>query len=86
MGDVIARSALQNGWAGVILFGTVRDTVALGRLDLGIKAMGTNPRKSTKLSTGSVDLPVTFGGATFAPGCWVYSDEDGIVVSPERLP
>ncbi len=85
MGGMVAQSAQDNHWAGVIVFGAVRDTVALASLDLGIKALGVNPRKSTKLGTGAVDVPVTFGQATFAPGSWVYSDEDGIVVSATRI-
>jgi regulator of ribonuclease activity A len=32
-----------------------------------------------------VDVPVGFGGVTFAPGHWLYSDEDGILVSPSPL-
>lgn len=48
MGDMIAESAVANGWAGVIIHGPVRDRVALGRLDLGVKALGSNPRKSAK--------------------------------------
>lgn len=85
LGDMIARSAVENGWAGVIVHGAVRDTLALGELDLGIKALGSNPRKSTKLGTGAVDVPVSFGGVTFSPGAWVYSDDDGVVVSDQNL-
>ncbi len=85
MGDMIAASALKQGWAGVVIFGAVRDTVALAALDLGIKALGSNPRKSTKNGTGQVDVAVSFGGATFAPGNWVYCDQDGVVVSAQQL-
>lgn len=85
LGDQIAASAVANGWAGVIILGAVRDTAALAGLDLGIKALGSNPRKSAKLATGIVDVPVTFGGAEFTPGSWVYCDEDGIVVSARQL-
>lgn len=28
---------------------------------------------------------MTFGDVTFAPGEWLYSDEDGILVSDHRL-
>jgi regulator of ribonuclease activity A len=63
----------------------VRDTVALANLDIGIKALGSNPWKSTKNGTGQVDVPVSFGGVEFRPGYWVYSDEDGILVSSRRL-
>jgi regulator of ribonuclease activity A len=63
-----------------VVNGAVRDVEALGALDIGIKALGSNPRKSAKLAAGQVDVPVTFGGATFRPGAQLYSDEDGVVV------
>lgn len=85
MGDLIAASALKNNWAAVILWGAVRDVVALGKIDLGIKAQGSNPRKSAKTGAGAIDLPVSFGGVTFTPGSWVYSDDDGIVVASRSL-
>lgn len=85
MGDVIAASAVANGWAGVVINGAVRDVVALGGLDLGVKALGSNPRKSAKEGAGEVDVPVAFGGVEFRPGAWLYSDEDGIVVASRRL-
>ncbi len=82
MGDLIAASAVENGWAGVVINGAVRDVVALGLLDLGIKALGSNPRKSTKTGAGDRDVILTFGGATFTPGARLVSDEDGVVVLP----
>ncbi|MCY9786172.1 ribonuclease E activity regulator RraA [Nocardiopsis sp. EMB25] len=85
MGDMIAEAAVANGWAGVVIHGAVRDTVALGGLDLGVKALGSNPRKSAKDAAGRLDVPVTFGDVTFVPGEWLYSDEDGIVVNAERV-
>lgn len=81
MGDLIAAAAVRNGWAGVVINGAVRDVVALRGLDLGAKALGSNPRKSAKDAAGDVDVPVTFGGVEFRPGDWLYSDEDGIVVA-----
>ncbi|MBO3750444.1 ribonuclease E activity regulator RraA [Streptosporangiaceae bacterium NEAU-GS5] len=84
MGDMIAASAARMGWSGVVINGAVRDTVALGRLELGIKALGANPARSAKEGRGDVDVPVTFGGATFAPGNWLCSDEDGIVIGPHQ--
>ena len=80
VGDLIAGLGVTNGWAGVIVHGAVRDSVALGALDIGIKALGTNPHKSTKTGEGDRDIAVTFGGVTFTPGEIAYSDEDGIVV------
>ena len=85
LGDQLAALALRNQWAGLILHGAVRDVAALATLDLGIKALGSNPAKSRKTGAGSLDGPLTFGGTTFRPGDWVYSDDDGIVVAEQRL-
>ena len=80
MGDMIAEAAVANGWAGVVINGAIRDRVAVAALELGVKALGSNPRKSAKAGEGSVDVPVTFGGVTFEAGRMLYSDEDGILV------
>ena len=81
VGDVIAELGRSNGWSGLIINGAVRDASTLATLDIGIKAMGTNPRKSTKSGVGERDVPVTFGGVTFVPGEIAHSDDDGIVVT-----
>lgn len=85
MGDIIAGIASKNEWAGVVIHGVIRDTVAIGDIDIGVKALGSNPRKSNKEGKGEVDAIVSFGGATFSPGEWVYSDEDGIVVGKRNV-
>jgi regulator of ribonuclease activity A len=80
VGDVIAALARASGWAGLVVHGAVRDVAALAGLDLGIKALGSNPRRSAKTGAGEIDVPVAFGGVTFHPTARLYSDEDGIVV------
>ena len=80
VGDVIADLGRSNGWSGLIINGAVRDASTLRTLDIGIKALGTNPRKSTKTGAGVRDEAVEFGGVVFAPGDVAYSDDDGIVV------
>ncbi|GGC64342.1 ribonuclease E activity regulator RraA [Hoyosella rhizosphaerae] len=84
VGDIIAELGRSNGWAGIIINGAVRDASVLKTLDIGIKALGSNPRKSTKTNAGERDIPVTIGGVTFNAGDIVYSDDDGIVaVTPD---
>jgi len=85
VGDVIAALAHKNGWAGLVIWGAVRDTVALATLDIGIKALGSNPWRSSKEGTGQLDVPVSFGGVEFRPGSWLYSDEDGLLIAEHRL-
>ena len=82
VGDLIAGAAQANGWAGLVVHGAVRDSAALRGLDLGIKALGTIPRKSGKTGVGAVDVPVTFGHVTFQPGDMLHADDDGIVLLP----
>lgn len=85
LGDNIAGLAQTNNWAGIIINGAIRDTQAISNLDIGVKALGSNPRKSKKEGSGKVDVPVSFGGITVKSGDWVYSDEDGVVVSTRYL-
>lgn len=80
VGDTIASLALGNGWAGLVLNACVRDSAALRTLELGIKALGTQPRPSAKKGDGEAGVPVTFGGVTFTPGARLVGDDDGVVV------
>lgn len=80
VGDLIAELGRANGWVGIIVNGAIRDATTIGGMEIGVKALGTNPRKSSKSGVGDRDIPVTFGGETFTPGDIVYSDDDGIVL------
>lgn len=80
VGDLIAASAVANGWAGIIVHGAVRDRAVLATLPIGVKALGSNPRKSAKDGVGEVDVPVVIGGVRFTPGRHVWADADGILV------
>jgi regulator of ribonuclease activity A len=71
---------VANGWSGVIINGAVRDRTALAQLPLGVKALGSNPRKSAKESSGETNVPVEIGGVVFRPGAMVHADLDGILV------
>jgi len=81
MGDLVAASAVAQGWAGVVIHGAVRDVAALRELPVGALALGSNPRKSAKSGVGERDVPVAFGGVEFVPGQRLWADEDGIVTT-----
>ena len=83
LGDEMAKIAITNGWAGVIINGAIRDSAVLNGMDIAIKAIGTNPRKSLKQREGTVGAPLEFGGVVFNRGELLVSDEDGIVVLDE---
>lgn len=80
VGDQLAKLALDHGWSGIVVHGCVRDAATLATLDLGVRALGTHPRKSVKKGEGSRGVPVTFGGVTFTPGQQLVADADGIVL------
>ncbi|GKW48108.1 ribonuclease E activity regulator RraA [Halomonas sp. NCCP-2165] len=86
LGDMLAEQAADNGWAGVVMYGCVRDVDVLAETELGIQALGAHPRKSEKRGEGSRDIPVTFAGVTLAPGQWLYADNNGILVAEAELP
>ncbi|MEW8239564.1 MAG: ribonuclease E activity regulator RraA, partial [Candidatus Thiodiazotropha taylori] len=80
LGDILAQMAVDNGWAGIIMNGCIRDAAEIGEMPLGVMALATNPRKSVKKGVGEVGGEVYFAGVSFKPGEWLYADEDGIVV------
>jgi regulator of ribonuclease activity A len=83
VGDNMAALAAENGWAGLVINGAVRDVAALARLPIGIKALAATPRRSRKDGHGDRDVVVSFGGGMFHPGRHLVSDEDGVVVLPD---
>ncbi len=85
VGDNVAQTACDSGWAGLLIFGAVRDSRAIAGIHIGLQALGTVPRRSIKSNVGQRDLPVRFAGITFTPGNYVYCDEDGVLVAPRDL-
>lgn len=86
LGDLLAAKAVENGWAGLLINGMIRDSAEIALLPLGVKALGTHPLKSVKRGVGERDVPVRFAGVSFVSGQHLYADEDGIVCSDRALP
>lgn len=85
LGDQLGELAVTNKWSGVIVYGCVRDSADLAKLDVGVKALNTHPMKSARTLEGQENITVRFAGINFVPGEFVYCDEDGIIVSKEEL-
>ena len=84
-GDMMAANASRNGWAGLVINGAIRDGLEIDAMDIGVKALGTVPRRGGRTGAGEVDVPVRFGGVTFAPGLRLVADDDGVIVLPAGL-
>ena len=85
LGDMLAEKAEKNGWEGIIIYGCIRDVNAIGDLNIGVQALGAHPMKTEKKGLGELNIPLTFGGVTFHPGEFIYADNNGVLVSPEKL-
>ena len=85
MGDRIAGRAADTGWAGVVVVGAVRDSAALDRLAIGVRALGTTARRSTVEREGQRGVVLQVGGAVCRPGDWLYADLDAVLLSRRRL-
>eukprot|EP00906_Rhabdomonas_costata_P003266 RCo004996 len=85
LGDMIAAAAVKNQWAGVIIYGCVRDSEEMKGMPLGVKALNTHPRKTDKKNIGEKDLEVSFAGVVIRPNDWVVADSDGVVVADFAL-
>lgn len=83
LGGNLAADAAANGWAGIVIFGCVRDLHELCSEDVGIFALGSCPRKSVKQDRGELDADLAIGGVVIKPGYWIIADQDGVVVSRE---
>ena len=86
VGGNLGVLAENNGWAGLLVYGYVRDTEELAGCAVGIKALGTFPRKSEKgLHTPHEDRVLDFANVRIGPDSWVYADIDGVVIADREL-
>ena len=85
LGDLLAKKAVDNGWSGFVIYGCIRDSAAIAEMNIGVKALGAHPLKTDKRGEGQRDIKVRFADVTFAPGDWLYADEDGVLVAPRKL-
>lgn len=85
VGDMLAELGKNNNWAGIIVYGCIRDSAVIANIDIGVKALNTNPRKSVKKGVGERDVEISFADISIHAGEYIYADEDGFVVSSEEL-
>jgi regulator of ribonuclease activity A len=85
VGDNLAMLGVKNGWAGIVVYGCIRDAEPIRELAIGVKALATNPRKSVKKGEGERDVVLRFADAVIKPGEYLYADEDGVVIADARL-
>ena len=84
VGDLLAQAGADNNWAGVVVYGCIRDSGVIATISIGCKAMATLPMKTDKKGIGEKNIAVHFADVDFIPGHYIYADEDGIIVSANK--
>lgn len=80
VGGTLAALGANNGWAGIVVDGCVRDVAELAAAPIGIRALALHPLRSEKRGQGRRDLTVRLQGVTIHPGEWIVADADGVIV------
>jgi len=81
VGENLMKFAHENGYAGIIVNGYIRDTAQIKDIPVALYALGTCPRKSIPVTQGKRDIPLNFGNTDFRPGDYIYTDTDGVIVT-----
>lgn len=85
LGDQLATMAADNGWAGVVVNGCVRDVEVTRGIDIGLRALAACPVRSEKRGEGQRNAAVWFAGAQIHAGHWLYADLNGIAIAERAL-
>jgi regulator of ribonuclease activity A len=85
VGGQLALLAQDNGWAGIVIDGCVRDCEEIASCDIGIRALAPIPQRSARKGTGERNVRVQVAGVPVNAGDWVYADADGILIAQQRL-
>ena len=85
VGDKLMAFAKKNNWKAIILNGYVRDTDETKNIEIGLFAIGTCPLRNFEQTESSKNIELNFGGVTFNSGDYIYADNDGVIISKEKL-
>ena len=79
-GGNIGLEAFENGWAGLVFNGVIRDQHEFADLDFGVKAIGTTGQRPRQNGIGIVGAELNFGNILIRPGDYLYADVDCVLV------
>ena len=82
VGDLVLGMARNQGAAGFVTDGCVRDVPGIREVGLPCFASGVTPNSPVKNGPGTVNLPVVVAGQTVAAGDVIIGDTEGVVVVP----
>ena len=75
------RDTAYNDSLGIPTIGWGHMILPKDNIQIGIKALATNPRKSVKKGEGMKNIVVGFADCIIVPGHFIYADQDGVLLS-----
>lgn len=85
VGGQLALLAQNNGWAGIVVNGCVRDSDEINACAIGVRALAVHPQRSGRTGSGERNVKVWIAGVAVSPGDWMYADADGVLVAQDKL-
>jgi 3-hexulose-6-phosphate synthase/6-phospho-3-hexuloisomerase len=83
-GEMATMSCQQRGVAGVVIYGAIRDTMNIRKLEFPAFSSHVTPFAGEPKGQGMIDVPLHFGGQKIRTGDWIVGDDDGVVVIPRE--
>lgn len=83
-GELATNSCIQKKIAGVVIDGAIRDVPEIRKLKFPAFARIITPTAGEPKGLGEMGVPVEVGGVRVFPGDWVFGDDDGVVVIPQK--
>lgn len=77
--------ARNNNWRAIIVNGYVRDIDNTRNINVGLLAIGTCPLRNFDITDSKRDIELNFEGISFNNGDYLYADNDGVIISKEKL-
>ena len=81
-GGNVCATAQQQGIAGFVIDGVIRDVAEVRKANFPVFARGVSPVPGKKKALGTLQQPITCGGVAVNSGDIVVANEEGIAVIP----
>lgn len=85
VGDKLSLLAENANYEALIINGYVRDTMETKNFNIGLLALGTCALRNFEKHETSQGIELSFENTLFREGDYIYSDEDGVIISHDEL-